>query len=250
MPAHRQIARPPANLAGQRTHRSSSSDNGHPAACRPRITHAKRYRTGTPVHLAPAGETVPRRAESICADCNEPITNCSSQSVIVSCRRPIARRITELSGHAAGLASPRSSLRATDRLWEAARCRRTSGRWRARLRLTAHAVRRPPGGLAVWRSCCLCWPRRDGGSCCGRSRSGPASARSPSCSGRAIYHSIARGPSVFRGSLVGRRAAGIRIQAGGAQAGAGHGAVAEILRGGDHKLMPGPAVARRHPGAG
>ena len=64
-------------------------------------------------------------------------------------RRPIAKRITELSGHAAGLASPRSSLRATDRLWEAARCRRTSGRWRARLRLTAHAVRQPPGG---WRS--------------------------------------------------------------------------------------------------
>ena len=191
-----------------------------------------------------------RAYSAICADCNDRITDCSSQSVIVSCRRPIARRITELSGHAAGLASPRSSLRATDRLWEAARCRRTSGRWRARLRLTAHAVRQPPGGLAVWRSCCLCWPRRDGGSCCGRSRSGPASARSPSCSGRAIYHSIARGPSFFRGSLVGRRAAGIRIQAGGAQAGAGHGAVAEILRGGDHKLMPGPAVARRHPGAG
>ena len=165
-------------------------------------------------------------------------------------RRPIAKRITELSGHAAGLASPHSSLRATDRLWEAARCRRTSGRWRARLRLTAHAVRQPPGGLAVWRSCCLCWPRRDGGSCCGRWRSGPAPARSPSCSGRAIYHLIARGPSVFRGSLVGRRAAGIRIRAGGAQAGAGHGAVAEILRGGDHKLRPGPAVARRHPGAG
>jgi len=34
MPAHRQITRPPTNLAGQGTHRSSSSDNGHPAACR------------------------------------------------------------------------------------------------------------------------------------------------------------------------------------------------------------------------
>ena len=165
-------------------------------------------------------------------------------------RRPIAKRITELSGHAAGLASPHSSLRATDRLWEAARCRRTSGTLARPPASAAHAVRRPPGGLAVWRSCCLCWPRRDGGSCCGRWRSGPAPARSPSCSGRAIYHLIARGPSVFRGSLVGRRAAGIRIRAGGAQAGAGHGAVAEILRGGDHKLRPGPAVARRHPGAG
>jgi len=209
--------------------------------------HSRRICTESATWLDPG---LSRAYSAICADCNDRITDCSSQSVIVSCRRPIARRITELSGHAAGLASPRSSLRATDRLWEAARCRRTSGRWRARLRLTAHAVRRPPGGLAVWRSCCLCWPRRDGGSCCGRWRSGPAPARSPSCSGRAIYHLIARGPSVFRGSLVGRRAAGIRIRAGGAQAGAGHGAVAEILRGGDHKLRPGPAVARRHPGAG
>ena len=108
--------------------------------------HSRRICTESATWLDPG---LSRAYSAICADCNDRITDCSSQSVIVSCRRPIARRITELSGHAAGLASPRSSLRATDRLWEAARCRRTSGRWRARLRLTAHAVRQPPGG---WRS--------------------------------------------------------------------------------------------------
>ena len=122
--------------------------------------HSRRICTESATWLDPG---LSRAYSAICADCNDRITDCSSQSVIVSCRRPIARRITELSGHAAGLASPRSSLRATDRLWEAARCRRTSGRWRARLRLTAHAVRQPPGGLAAWRSGCLCWSRRDGG---------------------------------------------------------------------------------------
>jgi hypothetical protein len=35
-----------------------------------------------------------------------------------------------------------------------------------------------------------------------------------------------------------------------AQAGAGHGDVAEILRGGDHELMRGTAKARRHRAAG
>ena len=34
------------------------------------------------------------------AYCNDRITDCSSRSVIVTCRRPIAKRITELSGHA------------------------------------------------------------------------------------------------------------------------------------------------------
>jgi len=108
--------------------------------------HSRRICTESATWLDPG---LSRAYSAICADCNDRITDCSSQSVIVSCRRPIARRITELSGHAAGLASPRSSLRATDRLSEAARCRRTSGRWRARLRLTAQAVRQPPGGLAV-----------------------------------------------------------------------------------------------------
>ena len=136
------------------------------------------------------------QSSAICADCNEPITNCSSQSVIVSCRRPIARRITELSGHAAGLASPRSSLRATDRLSEAARCRRTSGRWRARLRLTAQAVRQPPGGLAVWRSGCLCWSRRDGGPAAavgGLARRRRGRPRAPA--GRSTTRSLAGRPS-------------------------------------------------------
>jgi hypothetical protein len=40
-----------------------------------------------------------------------------------------------------------------------------------------------------------------------------------------------------------------RIQAGAAQAGAGYGGVAEILRGGDHELMRGGAGGRAAPGA-
>jgi hypothetical protein len=38
-----------------------------------------------------------QRAEwALCADCNDPITGCSSQSVIVTSRRSIAKRITGL----------------------------------------------------------------------------------------------------------------------------------------------------------
>ena len=207
--------------------------------------HSRRICTESATWLDPG---LSRAYSAICADCNDRITDCSSQSVIVSCRRPIAKRITGLSGHAAGSAPAGPSGR-------------RSAFGGCPLSPNFRTLARPPasdcscsppasGGLAVWRSGCLCWSRRDGGSCCGRWRSGPASARSPSCSGRAIYHLIAREPSFFRGSPVGRCAAGIRVRAGGAQAGAGHGAVAEILRGGDHKPMPGPAVARRHPGAG
>jgi hypothetical protein len=40
------------------------------------------------------------KESAVCADCNDPITGCSSRSVIVTCRRPIAKRITGLRRHA------------------------------------------------------------------------------------------------------------------------------------------------------
>jgi hypothetical protein len=78
----------------------------------------------------------------------------------------------------------------------------------------------------------LCWSRAGGTRECRGHRVG---TRGGTWRGRQAGRD--RGPAAAHAD---------RIQGGGAQAGAGHGDVAEILRGGDHELMRGTAEAGRH----
>lgn len=62
----------------------------------------KRHRTGSFVPPGGGGPAIGRQRVIGSADCNDRITGCSSQSVMVTCRRPVATRITGLSRRAGG----------------------------------------------------------------------------------------------------------------------------------------------------
>ena len=105
---------PPSAHGGDGSSRRASptTENDPPGAPEDRHQHPPRQAT-------PAGREQPAHEQvicavgtantyrmsrnsysALCADCSDRITDCSSQSVIGTCRRPIAKRITGLSGHA------------------------------------------------------------------------------------------------------------------------------------------------------